>query len=993
MKRLLLLAVLSNHLAFAQYDPLQANPGFENTATFSNWVLSGTGSLTRVTNGANSRSGTNYAEITSIAASPNYSTIHNTSFGITVPATGTNYVTVIAWARRSATGNSNVSVDVGTSADLNGPAIPGGAIVSAGGSYARVSYTFLAVNGETYHPVLYAQQNTASTVWWDDVIIYTSTQSITDIQAPAAPRAFTISAVPATSITFNFTQGPDTLANQSGIDGVLILRNSASNPLSHTAVPLLAQSFYSTNAAIGPTQPVANFFVVYNGPAISTYTDNFTGNSAVYLVYMRDKAFNYTAAGGTAFINQARLFVVNSATAGFTINGTSTNTQLDGIHVAPGNTLGIVSGSTTLIKPLSNCQIDGQITATGNLNTQGIASRITFKNGAVYRWQNTSGLFSNAATWLPGSLCWINNTTNGTTPSGGLNQTFANFRWQMPLQNTTYTLPTNFSVAGNVELLNSGTGAMALVGGNHTFGGNLLIDDDVTTDVNTTVNLNGVGITQTISGVGTITPNLGTLNINTSGGGKVVQSRNLVVNTGFNIASGAEFDGGSGNHILQMNGTSNFTNNGTFTAGNGEVRFNSTTPGVQTITTNNASPFYILDLQRPAGERVVMNSDVRVTNQFLFNGGLMVTNNNLLTVVGSITGPTWGSLSNSYVATCLASGSPATSGGLRLNGIGGGDDIVLGIGSSFTSYTPVRLNIQSGPLDDFTVRAAPGVAPGADIDFTAGIVWNVTEATPGGNQVQLNFQWNASDEGSNFTRATSRIIKSDGTSILPFEKGNFGAAAGADPYTRTSGTFLFTSFSPFSVSSEATLLPARFTYVRAKWQGNAAVLSWENATETPGVRYQLQRSADGQNFVTIATIAGTASTLSSRQYSFTDVQAQANKDGYYRVIAQEGTALYTSQIVKLPALASLVMRRLQLVPNIITGQSLQLSSTMQTASEVQAALVDNSGRVLFRQTLQLPAGSSTQSLPLKQSLAAGTYYLQLYSPSQGWKEVLTAVKQ
>lgn len=981
MRKFLLCLVLFPNLAMASFDPVAGNPGFENTTTFSNWILTGIGTLTNST--ANVRSGLRCAAINGLGTT--YSTLHNTSLNVTVPASGTNYVTIVAWARRStASANVKVAVDAGTALDVDGPAVPGGTVVNAAGGYVLVSHTFLAVNGTTYHPVLYAIENVTNGVAWDDVIIYTSSASALDEARPNAPNDFDLT-VTGTNVQFDFAQGTDAGLNQSGIGGVLIVKSSAT-PLPNTAPVLNPQVYFSTDAAVGPTSIGAGFNVVYNGPALSSYTD-ILSTQGTYLFYMRDQAFNYTDG-----VSAARVFVINN-TSPVTIVGPGTNVELDGLFVRSGNTLEIPAASTVTIRPLSNCQIHGEISALGNLNTQGNASRITFTNGSVFRWRNSAGLFANIATWNVGSTCWINNTTNGNLPATGLNQAFANFWWEMPLQATTGILPATFTLSGNFELRNSGTGTLALAGTNYTFSGNVQVDDDLVPAANSTFNFNGNAITQTISGIGTISPVLGTINVNTTAGGKVLQGRTLQVATAFNIASGAEFDAGSGGQVLQLSGSSNFTNNGTFTAGNGRVVFNGATAGAQSISTNIAQPFYQLEINRTAGELVVLNTAAAISHQLLLNGGLLVTNNSTLQLGASATtnAPAFGTNATSYVATCLASGAPATAGGLTIAGITAATRLYP-VGNSFSSYSPANL-VVSGATEDFTVRVAPGVAPGADIDFTSGLVWEVTETTAGGNQVQLNFQWNADDEGSLFSRTGCRIVKSDGTNILPLQKGNFGAAAGSNPYTKSSGTFLFTSFSPFSVSSEAILLPARFGSINARWLTTGAEIRWENNTESPGTRYRLERSADGRSFVAIGNIAGTATTVANTAYTYLDVAASRTEKQYYRLVALEGNQQFISQVVTLTSSAGSIGRQLQLVPNIITGSTLQLATIMPQATAVMLTLIDNSGKVLFNQKMVLPAGSANQSLAMGSYLPAGKYYLQLHSQEQQWQEVLPFVKQ
>jgi len=99
-------------------------------------------------------------------------------------------------------------------------------------------------------------------------------------------------------VRLTWTPGADQATNTSGIEGVLILR---ADGLDRSAPPVLDQAYYSTTSTIGPNQIVSGgvtWTVVSNLNPSSPFTDASSSSisSYTYAIYMRDRAYNYSAA-------------------------------------------------------------------------------------------------------------------------------------------------------------------------------------------------------------------------------------------------------------------------------------------------------------------------------------------------------------------------------------------------------------------------------------------------------------------------------------------------------------------------------------------------------------------------------------------------------------------------------------------------------------------------------------------------------------------------
>lgn len=127
------------------------------------------------------------------------------------------------------------------------------------------------------------------------------------------------------------------------------------------------------------------------------------------------------------------------------------------------------------------------------------------------------------------------------------------------------------------------------------------------------------------------------------------------------------------------------------------------------------------------------------------------------------------------------------------------------------SYMPVTMSALTGPTEQFTARVSdavstayglPGEATGLPVTQHNVLgTWVITEATNGGNSAQLSFQWNASDEGTVFTRNACAVLAYDGAAWAAADA--FNAAEGSGPFTRSAPAF--DAFREFTVGDAASL--------------------------------------------------------------------------------------------------------------------------------------------------------------------------------------------
>src|SRR5207247_1993384 len=118
-------------------------------------------------------------------------------------------------------------------------------------------------------PYLYGRSTTGASlnIYFDDVIIYTSPYSTSDLTEPVGAANGVVVSVSGTSVTLTWSNGSDA---ESGIDGIMILRATGGQTANQAVKD---QCNYNTNSTYGPTT-IGSYTILYNGASISTYTDN-----------------------------------------------------------------------------------------------------------------------------------------------------------------------------------------------------------------------------------------------------------------------------------------------------------------------------------------------------------------------------------------------------------------------------------------------------------------------------------------------------------------------------------------------------------------------------------------------------------------------------------------------------------------------------------------------------------------------------------------------
>lgn len=107
------------------------------------------------------------------------------------------------------------------------------------------------------------------------------------------------------------------------------------------------------------------------------------------------------------------------------------------------------------------------------------------------------------------------------------------------------------------------------------------------------------------------------------------------------------------------------------------------------------------------------------------------------------------------------------------------------------------------------------------------------------------------------------------------------------------------------MTSACTPLPVQFLGLTLEEKNDAVSIEWTTATETNNSTFEVERSLDGEHFVTIASQTGAGNSIALHRYMHTDQQVSKGQTYYYRIkqIDRDGQYSY-SKIHTISILAS-----------------------------------------------------------------------------------------
>jgi hypothetical protein len=181
----------------------------------------------------------------------------------------------------------------------------------------------------------------------------------------------------------------------------------------------------------------------------------------------------------------------------------------------------------------------------------------------------------------------------------------------------------------------------------------------------------------------------------------------------------------------------------------------------------------------------------------------------------------------------------------------------------------------------------------------------------------------------------------------------------------------------FSVLTGTTgfALPLQLTTVRAYQKASGIQVEWTTASESNMNEYEVERSANSQQFSVVGRIPSKGNTNNLQTYSFWDA-APLHGANYYRIRSVSNTGeINYSVIVKVNQGAA--NATIAVYPNPVKGNTLSLQVNAMEKGDYQLTVYNTTGQPVLRKTIEHQGGSAAQTISFTNHLTEGIYQMVL----------------
>ncbi len=604
-------------------------------------------------------------------------------------------------------------------------------------------------------------------------------------------------------------------------------------------------------------------------------------------------------------------------------------------------------------------------------------SRIDVSNNAVLQIiNNTRPFLNNLATGSTVDFAQTGTTTADTIRFPAIS--YYNLKATGGLKyfsSGTTTVRGNFIADGVVSMNGAGSPFSTVNAfGNLTFTNGTQFESVATGDIaRITLAMNGAAATQTITGNGTDLllfrlrrdSTNSSIDINLGAGTNLVLGNNSGGGLQLNQGGATTTTLNKGNNNLSLIGAAISTNssNGVITSTGGNIVVN------KTVGTSNAGTLRFSGFA--TADQFIVNFDPSITRD-----SITVTGN--LNVVSSLT-LTQGRVVMTTPAELYVRDGGIVSGGSASSFVDGRLRIQAASGTNFpvgkgTRYAPVQIANMNGfnnyavqyfsngygnyAIDPTTLATYPGY------NVSGYEYWIVDQGNPGGT----------CDVTFNYTTSGSLINTPSAVRIAHFDGADWNDIGGtpAGGNTTSNGSVTVTgvsAFSPFTFSAATGgVIPVRLASFTVQKKESSVKVSWSTAQEINSAGFEIERSADGRNWTSIASIAAAGNSNTVLNYSITDNQPLRGMNFYrLKLVDRDGRIEYS--LVKTVLFGS--RDEVLIAPNPATDFINVYLSKVSTAP-IQISLMNVNGKLI-----KTISTTEQQARFAAQGLAKGLYVVKV----------------
>ncbi len=172
--------------------------------------------------------------------------------------------------------------------------------------------------------------------------------------------------------------------------------------------------------------------------------------------------------------------------------------------------------------------------------------------------------------------------------------------------------------------------------------------------------------------------------------------------------------------------------------------------------------------------------------------------------------------------------------------------------------------------------------------------------------------------------------------------------------------------------------PVYFSNINAYQQNNNIAIEWEVEKEITVKQYELEKSANGQQFTKAVTIMAALNNSGNASYKWLD-ETPVIGNNFYRISSVDGEGkLQYSSIMKV--FAAKGNAEIKIYPNPVVNGVINLQILNQPKGNYVMRMINNLGQVIQAEQIQHHEGNSKESIQLNKHIGKGTYQLQIITP-------------
>lgn len=196
------------------------------------------------------------------------------------------------------------------------------------------------------------------------------------------------------------------------------------------------------------------------------------------------------------------------------------------------------------------------------------------------------------------------------------------------------------------------------------------------------------------------------------------------------------------------------------------------------------------------------------------------------------------------------------------------------------------------------------------------------------------------------------------------------------------GTTTGGSYSVCSMGVCLEALPIELASFSAEEDNCETTLNWKTVTENNFSHFELQKSSNGDDYITIANVGAKGNAITGAEYTFAD--NQLTKDNYYRLLMLDNDGLIAySKVVNITTNCANGVSISDVYPNPVraANSKIRFTSTVQD-DNARIVVMDILSRVVVEQKIEVNEGANVMDVETT-DLSVGTYYLLL--AGENWK--------